>query len=379
MATAAKLIKQKSRQPTSTRKEIAFGLRALAQSSVIQLMWTGISYFDGKYYTISKRDVDARRMSPLDTHKISSNDINKEKNINFPLHAYLHQKTGKECCVLIHNQNASWLAAQNWIENALPPWDCNCAMFARPGEVAEVKVPYILENLDDIGKIEKHNNELNSETKLAILPNRAIAVFGHSINHAVMRSIYLNFAIETMRNIVSTGRENARLAEPKELLDQNYVWDTNPLFSNANHEMNILKKAMDLPLWWDRVDLTEYSDDNLDEMSLLAAVSIPPDTEIATVGGTILTKPTKHTVRLATKVHLHMTDGGGAADSVFTRLNHSFNPNVLARPNPQKECITFRALRAIDAGEELTFDYTSTEDSVFASPFVDIETGMKVG
>ena len=48
-------------------------------------------------------------------------------------------------------------------------------------------------------------------------------------------------------------------------------------------------------------------------------------------------------------------------------------------PNPQKECITFRALRAIDAGEELTFDYTSTEDSVFASPFVDIETGMKVG
>ena len=86
MATAAKLIKQKSRQPTSTRKEIAFGLRALAQSNVIQLMWTGISYFDGKYYTISKRDVDARRMSPLDTHKISSNDINKEKNIYSSIH-----------------------------------------------------------------------------------------------------------------------------------------------------------------------------------------------------------------------------------------------------------------------------------------------------
>jgi hypothetical protein len=363
----------------SVRKNLAFGLRALAQAKVIQLMWTGISHFDGINYTISKRDVDAHNMSPLDTHKIAFDQVSEEKNINFPLHAYLHQKTSKEVCILIHNKNASWLATQNWIQDALPAWDCNCAMFARSGEVTKIKVPYIFDSLDIVNNIEKYNTTLNSETKIAILPNRAVAVFGNSINHAVMRSIYFNFAIDTMKDVIATGRENACEAEPQELLDQNFVWDNNPLFSNANHEMKILKKSMNLPLWWDRVDLTEFSDDNLDELSLLAAVDMPADTKIAKVGGKIVTKPTKYTIRLAPKVHLNMTDGGGSDDSIFTRLNHSFNPNLLAKPNPEEECITFKTLRTIKAGEQLTFDYTTTEDSTFAEPFVDLETGVAVG
>ena len=110
-----------------------------------------------------------------------------------------------------------------------------------------------------------------------------------------------------------------------------------------------------------------------------AAVNMPPDTTVATVGGKILTKPTKYTVRLAPDIHLHMKDDGGAADSIFTRLNHSFDPNLLAIPNPEEECITFRTLKAIQAGDELTFDYTSTEDSTFAAPFVDLETGIELG
>ena len=342
-------------------------------------MWTGISHFDGQHYTISKRDVDAQNMSPLDTHKVSKRRLDRCDNINFPLHVLLHQQTGKECCVLIHNMNSSWLAAQNWVKDALPAWDCNCAMFGRTGDVVEVKVPYIFDS--EFLKAEGNFDHfpLTADTKVAVLPNRAVAVFGNSVNHAIMRSIYLNFAIDTMRNILATGNEKVREAEPEELLDQNFVWDNNPMFSNANHEMRILKKQMDLPLWWDRVDVSEYSDGNLDELQLLSAVDMPSNTTIATVGGTILTEATKYTVRLAPEVHLHMKDDGGSDDSIFTRLNHSFNPNLKALPDPERECITFKTIRNIQAGEQLTFDYTTTEGTTFAEPFVDLESGIKVG
>ena len=86
-----------------------------------------------------------------------------------------------------------------------------------------------------------------------------------------------------------------------------------------------------------------------------------------------------HTVRLAPKVHLEMTDGGGSEESIFTRLNHSFTPNLRATPKPEQECVVFKTLRMIKAGEPLNFDYTSTEDSNLAAPFIDGETGEWVG
>ena len=360
------------------RKDIAFGMRALAQAGVVQLMWTGMSHFDGANYTISKRDVDATNMSPLDTFRVKQGEVDgvgHTQHPNFPLHVLLHEQTGKECCVLVHNSNSSWLSAQNWITTQLPAWDCNCAMFARPGDVTEVVVPYCLDTTTE-DRVDL--KDLGRHTKVAILPNRATAVFGDSINQAVMRSIYLNFAVETMRGILVTGRDQARLTSPAQLDQQNDVWDTNPAFTESM-EMKILKKSMALPVWWDRVEVSEFSDDNLDELQLLAAVDMPANTLIAKVGGTILTEPNKYTVRLAPKVHLLMTDGSGSKDSIFTRLNHSFTPNLRATPKPEEEMIVFKTLRAIAAGEPLHFDYTTTEDTVLAAPFVDLETGRSVG
>jgi ribulose-5-phosphate 4-epimerase/fuculose-1-phosphate aldolase len=365
-------------QENGSRKDVAFGLRALAQAKVVQLMWTGMSFFDGKNYIISKRDIDARGASPLDTFKVSKQSLKSRTLLdhpNFPLHVYLHEKTKKKCCVVVHNSNASWLSAQKWVKGSLPAWDCNCAMFAKEGEVTEVNVPYQLAApLESV----PGNESLGPHTKVGILPNRAVAIFGDSIDQTVMRSIYLNFAIETMRSIEVSGRENARLTSQEQLREQNNVWDTNPTFTEAT-EMKILKKSMNLPLWWDRVELSDYSDSNSDELQLLAAVDMPANTKIAIVGGNIVCEPTMHTVRLAPKVHLEMTDGGGSEESIFTRLNHSFTPNLRATPKPEQECVVFKTLRMIKAGEPLNFDYTSTEDSNLAAPFIDGETGEWVG
>ena len=59
--------------------------------------------------------------------------------------------------------------------------------------------------------------------------------------------------------------------------------------------------------------------------------------------------------------------------------NHSFNPNMMVEVLPDEECVVFKALRNIDAGETLSFDYTSTEEAVLAAPFVDVATGKEVG
>lgn len=65
--------------------------------------------------------------------------------------------------------------------------------------------------------------------------------------------------------------------------------------------------------------------------------------------------------------------------SVFTRINHSFSPNLRCTPMPETEQVEFRALRRIAKGEPLSFDYTTTEEPILATPFVDFETGKPVG
>ena len=65
--------------------------------------------------------------------------------------------------------------------------------------------------------------------------------------------------------------------------------------------------------------------------------------------------------------------------SVFSYINHSFRPNVRCIPDPDGESVVFETLRRIESGESLSFDYTSTEEPLFAEPFVDIETGHPVG
>lgn len=131
--------------------------------------------------------------------------------------------------------------------------------------------------------------------------------------------------------------------------------------------------------WWNRVELSEFHDDDLDELQLLAACDLPASTILARVGGTIVTDPTKYTIRLANQRHLNMEDGGGLSGSVFGYINHSFSPNVRCIPDPQRERVVFETLSYVRRGEPLSFDYTTTEADAFAAPFVDIETGREVG
>ena len=360
-------------------------------------MWTGVSWFDGDHYTISARDCDARNMSPLDTLKVARADLlardgqhrAARRHPSLPLHAALHARTAKPCAIVTHNLNSSWLSAQGdgafpGGPTRLPAWDCNCAMFASPGDVARVDIAYDYAGFGDgDGDGNGNGDGIGPDTKVAILPNRATAVFGDSLAQTVMRAIYLDFAIGTMRAVAATeqqggGGASAREAPPAQLAAQNAVWDADPTFTQCP-EMSILKKKCDLPLWWDRVELSEFSDDDVDELALLAATDIAPSTVIARVGGTVVPDPTKYTIRLATHRHLHMDDGGGTRDSVFGRINHSFSPNVRCTPLPNEEVVLFESLRRIPAGEPLSFDYTTTEEPVLASPFVDVESGRPVG
>ena len=74
-----------------------------------------------------------------------------------------------------------------------------------------------------------------------------------------------------------------------------------------------------------------------------------------------------------------MEDSLGSSEFVFYGLNHSFDPNLKCTPYPEDECVVFETLRKVRANEPLCFDYTTTEESKLANPFVDLVTGEKVG
>eukprot|EP00939_MAST-03C_sp_MAST-3C-sp1_P003889 g3889.t1 len=197
-----------------------------------------------------------------------------------------------------------------------------------------------------------------------------------------MRAIYFNFGVETIRSVKSTaptGIEDGDVMETssEEVANQNRVWALNPTFSNCP-EIAQLKRKMNLPMWWRQIDISEFHDDNVEELQLLASQDLAPNLAIARVGGRIVPQPTKYTIRLANHKHLHMKDGG-SSDSVFSFINHSFRPNVRCIPVPADGYVIFETLRRISKGEPLSFDYTSTEEPVFAAPFVDLESGKSVG
>merc|ERR1719210_762693 len=244
-------------------------------------------------------------------------------------------------------------------------------MFSTPGAVSRFEIPH--------GKhpAAPTKSDCTFKTKLAILPNRGAAVFGSTWQQTVMRCTHLNSAIGTMRAIAATGMDMAQEVSMEERTRRNQDWDSDPLFTNCP-EIAQLKKRMDLPLWWDRVELSEFHDDNVNELALLAATDLAPNTVVACVGGTILPKATTYTIRLANNRHLKMDDGIGNRDSVFSYINHSFSPNVRCIPRPDNEQVVFETLRFIPQGETLSFNYTTTEEPIFASPFVDAETGMEV-
>ncbi len=363
-----------------TRKDVAFAMRALYQANVIQMMWTNISWFNGKHLTISARDCDAATISPLDTLKVSIDQSERsDEHPNLRLHFSLHDLTKMPCCIVVHNNNSSFVASQFARYNdRLPAYDCNCSMFSVKGDLRVVDgIPYGQETVGKARYTEDVDAAAVEKPKVLILPNRAVAIFGETVTQSVMRAIYFNYAIDLIRTIESTGATAQEISE-QEQQRQRDVWSADPTFSNCP-EMEILKRKAQLPNHWDLVELSEFSDNNVDDLQLLAARDIPPRTKIASPSGKVLHEANKFTIRLSNYRHLLMCDGDGTNNSIFQRINHSFNPNVKCTPIDSEDRVSFETLKLIRKGEALAFDYTSTEAEQFAQPFIDIESGRQVG
>ena len=295
------------------------------------------------------------------------------------LHFALHALTQQPCCIVIHNTNSSFVSCQHENFNErLPALDGNCAMFSVPGDLQVVDgIPYGNEILGEARYVRGENNNSDVDPKVVVLPNRAVAVLGETVTQSVMRAVYFNYAVDTIRAIAATGMTVTEIPKDEQLRRRN-IWDANPTFKNCP-EMEILKRKALLPDYWDFVELSEFSDSNVDELQLIAARDIPPRTKIAAPSGRVLDKANKFTIRLSNYRHLLMDDGDGTNNSIFQRINHSFSPNMRCTPCDGDDRVIFETLRGIEKGEPLSFDYTSTEAENFAAPFIDVETGRRVG
>jgi SET domain-containing protein len=101
---------------------------------------------------------------------------------------------------------------------------------------------------------------------------------------------------------------------------------------------------------------------------VFAKESIEPDAIILQLQGSITTRPTKFTIQLSPDCHLEappLRDTDLQLNYAWLFLNHSCDPNGSIDASDR----TFRALRSIAAGEEITFNYLTTEAKL-AAPFV---------
>lgn len=99
---------------------------------------------------------------------------------------------------------------------------------------------------------------------------------------------------------------------------------------------------------------------------VIATAPIAKNENILSVSGNILPAPNKYTIQIAPDKHLEsFTSDYTDTDSLWRFINHSCKPNCAIN-------ITNRmlfALQEIKTGEEITFDYNTTEAEI-SSPFV---------
>lgn len=98
-----------------------------------------------------------------------------------------------------------------------------------------------------------------------------------------------------------------------------------------------------------------------------ARQAIPKDSVIFTLRGSILTRPSKYTIELGSKQHLNVPPhrkANNELDYCWQYLNHCCEPNGYINISER----SFRALRDITPGEQITFNYLTTE-SEMAVPF----------
>ena len=104
----------------------------------------------------------------------------------------------------------------------------------------------------------------------------------------------------------------------------------------------------------------------------VALVDVAEHSVIFRESGEIYSQPSMHSIQIGVASHCQI-DGEGR----FTA--HSFSPNLAVVVSPREpEPIKFVALRAIIKGEELSFDYTTTEWELEDGGFVDATTNTPV-
>ncbi|MBK8974693.1 MAG: SET domain-containing protein-lysine N-methyltransferase [Planctomycetes bacterium] len=103
-----------------------------------------------------------------------------------------------------------------------------------------------------------------------------------------------------------------------------------------------------------------------DALCVVARSTVAPGDPLLRIEGRIVTRPARHTVQVGKDEHVAGDTGLDLEQQIerfpWRFLNHSCAPNAALRG---RELI---ALRAIAAGEEVTFDYHTTEWEL-ATPF----------
>ena len=107
----------------------------------------------------------------------------------------------------------------------------------------------------------------------------------------------------------------------------------------------------------------EIRKDGSDQKSLYATRAYCPGEVVHFLRGDVYPQPSRTSIQIGSAEHIE--DHFGAC------MNHSFDPSCFIR-----ERVVF-ANREIYEGDELTFDYTTTESNM-AYPFIDSETGKWV-
>ena len=100
---------------------------------------------------------------------------------------------------------------------------------------------------------------------------------------------------------------------------------------------------------------------------VFAKENVEPHAIILQLRGSITPRPTRFTIQLSPDCHLEappLSDKDLQLNYAWLFLNHSCDPNGYIDTADR----TFRALRNIAAGEEITFNYLTTEAKL-AAPF----------
>ena len=102
--------------------------------------------------------------------------------------------------------------------------------------------------------------------------------------------------------------------------------------------------------------------------SVFAKDRISRDAVVFYLKGTVLTSPTRYTIQIGIQRHLTcpvIRKTNDDLDYCWQYLNHSCEPNGYLN----QVDVSFRALRDIEPGEEINFNYLTTE-SEMALPFI---------